>query len=78
MLQTLVNSVRKHLANYDMGDLPLRIDKTLDEQEMITVELERNGYQRAARFIRGHSHFMVTFARVAISEGRIYYALQMQ
>ncbi|MDG7044690.1 MAG: hypothetical protein JRN02_04875 [Nitrososphaerota archaeon] len=76
MLQTLVNSVRKHLANYDMGDLPLRIDKTLDEQEMITVELERNGYQRAARFIR--ARFMVTFARVAISEGRIYYALQMQ
>ncbi|MDG7048442.1 MAG: ISH6 family transposase, partial [Nitrososphaerota archaeon] len=71
MLQTLVNSVRKHLADDNMGALSLRIDKMLDELEMTAAELERKGYQRAARFIRGHSHFMVTFARVAISEGRM-------
>ncbi|MDG7043783.1 MAG: hypothetical protein JRN19_02030 [Nitrososphaerota archaeon] len=63
----LVNSVKKHLADEDMDALPLRIDRTLDELEMTAAELEGNGYRRAARFIR--ASFMVTFARVAISEG---------
>lgn len=70
MFHTLVNSVRKHLADKDMDVLSSRIDRTLDELEMTARELERSGYQRAARFIRAHSRFMVTFARVAISEGK--------
>jgi len=72
----LVNSAKKHLADEDMDALPLRIDVTLDELEMTAAELESNGYRRAARFIRGS--FMVTFARVAISEGREYLTLQTQ
>ena len=71
MFHVLVNSVRKHLADEDMDTLLLRIDRTLDELKVTAAELEGNGYRRAARFIRAHSHFMVTFARVAISEGRM-------
>ena len=67
MFHTFVNSVKKHLADEDMDALSLRIDRTLDELELTAAELERSGYQRAARFIRAHSHFMVTFARAAIS-----------
>lgn len=69
MFHVLVNSVKKHLAYEDMDILTLRINRTLDEPEMAAAELEGNGYQRAARFIRAHSHFMVTFARIVISEG---------
>ena len=73
VLQTLVNSVRKHLADKDMGALSVRIDKTLDELKTTAKELENNGYQRSARFIRACSHFMVTLARVAMSEGIKHY-----
>ncbi|MGC8662142.1 MAG: ISH6 family transposase, partial [Nitrososphaeria archaeon] len=70
VLQALVNSVKKHIMDKDMGALSSRIDKTLNELEALASELESSGYQRAARFIRAHAGFMVTFARVAISEGK--------
>ncbi|MGC8569505.1 MAG: hypothetical protein ACP5LW_05825 [Nitrososphaeria archaeon] len=44
MFHTLVNSVRKHLADKDMDALSLRIDRTFDELEMTTRKLERSGY----------------------------------
>ena len=71
MFHMLVNSVRKHLADEDMDALSLRIDITLDELKMTAAELEPNGYQKAAGFIRAYFHFMVTLARVALSEGRM-------
>ncbi|MDG6927323.1 MAG: transposase [Nitrososphaerota archaeon] len=73
ILHALVNSVKKHLVDKDMDAISLRVNKTLEELEAMAGELEKSGYQQAARFIRAHSHFMVTFARIAISEGRAIY-----
>jgi len=53
-----------------MNALSLRMDKTLDELEAVAEDLEKEWYERAARFIRAHSQLMVTFERVAL-EGRI-------
>ncbi|MGC9146173.1 MAG: transposase, partial [Nitrososphaeria archaeon] len=53
-----------------MNALSLRIDKTLEGYEAVAEDLEKEGYERAARFIRAHSQLMVTFARVAL-EGKI-------
>ncbi|MGC8593892.1 MAG: hypothetical protein ACP5LF_06375 [Nitrososphaeria archaeon] len=36
----------------DMNALSLRIDKKLEEYEAVAEDLEKEGYERAARFIR--------------------------
>jgi hypothetical protein len=73
ILFTLVNSVKKHLADKDMEKLKQRIDETLTELYTLAAELEKQGYPKAASFIVRNARFMVTFAELALEGVEIPY-----
>ena len=72
-LFTLVNSTNKHLKDKDYRSLQERIDKTLKTLNEIAGELEKDGYIRAAEFLKKNSRFVVTFAQLALQGIRIPY-----
>ena len=69
-LFTLVNSVRKHLADGDKRRLRRRIEATLKKLYGISRKLKREGYRSAATFVAKNATLMVTFAKLAL-EGKI-------
>ena len=58
---TIINSIKKHMVDKDMNAFSLRINKTLNELEVIGNDLEKDAYERATKFIRAHSQLMATF-----------------
>lgn len=73
ILFTLVNSVKRHLDDGDMGAMKKRIEYTLEELNELSKELKRNGYVRASEFIRKNARLMVTFAKLATENISIPY-----
>jgi hypothetical protein len=69
ILYSLVNSVRKHLADKDRDALSRRINSTLEELGRMADEMGEAGHVKTAVFIRSHARFMVTFAKVALERG---------
>jgi len=69
-LFTLVNSVKRHLADGDKRRLRRRIEATLKKLGSIARKLKREGYRGAARFVAKNAMLMVTFAKLAL-EGKI-------
>ena len=66
ILQTLRNSVKKHLADRDFERLKWRISWALRELDRLSRELFLDGLDMVARFIRNAANYMVTFARLAM------------
>jgi transposase-like protein len=66
ILQTLRNSVKKHLADGDFERLKWRISRSLRELDGLSRELFLDGLDTVARFIRNAANYMVTFARLAM------------
>jgi len=69
-LFTLVNSVKRHLADGDKRRLRRRIEATLKKLYGISRKLKREGYRSAATFVAKNATLMVTFAKLAL-EGKI-------
>ena len=67
-METLRNSVNKHLADKDFERLKWRISWTLSELDKLSRELLLDGLDMVARFIRNAANYMVTFARLAMKE----------
>jgi hypothetical protein len=67
VLQTLHNSVNKHLADRNFERLKWRIGWTLSELEKIGCELAHRGLETVAKFIRNSANYMVTYARLAMA-----------
>lgn len=72
-LFTLVKSTQKCLKDKDNDRLQKRIDQTLRALHKIARELEKDGYVRAAEFIKRKGRFMVTFAELALEGIKIPY-----
>jgi len=68
ILETLHNSVNKHLADKDFERLKWRISWTLSELDKLSRELLEDGLDTVARFIRNAANYMVTFAKLAVKE----------
>ena len=68
ILETLHNSVNKHLADKDFERLKWRISWTLLELDKLSGELFLDGLDTVARFIRNAANYLVTFARLAVKE----------
>jgi len=66
VLETLRNSVRKHVLDGDFERLKWRIDWALLKLEMLSQELVLDGLETVARFVRNAANYMVTFARLAM------------
>ncbi len=66
ILQTLRNSVRKHLADRDFERLKWRIGWALSELDRLSRELVDDGLDTVGRFIRNAANYMVTFAKLAM------------
>ena len=66
ILETLHNSVNKHLADQNFERLQWRISWTLLELEKLSRELLLDGLDTVARFIRNAANYLVTFARLAV------------
>ena len=66
ILQTLRNSVKKHLVDRDFERLKWRISWALRELDGLSRELFLDGLDTVARFIRNAANYMVTFARLAM------------
>jgi hypothetical protein len=73
LLYTLVNSVKKHLEDYDGDALRNRIESTVKGLIALAGHLKMKGYQKTAAFIRSNARFMVTFAKLALKNIRIPY-----
>ena len=67
IVQTLHNSVNKHVADGDFERLKKRIGWTLCELEKISSGLAQKGLGTVAKFIRNCANYMVTYARLAIA-----------
>ncbi len=72
-LFTLVNSTKKHLEDKDYDSLQERIDKTLKTLNEMARQLQDDGYNRAAEFLKKNSRFVLTFAQLALLGIRIPY-----
>lgn len=68
VLETLHNSVNKHLADGDFERLRWRITWTLEKLGELGEELERDGLGVVARFIKNAGNYLVTFGRLALKE----------
>jgi transposase-like protein len=66
VLETLRNSVNKHLADKDFERLKWRISWTLSELDNLSRELLVDGLDTVARFIRNSANYLVTFAKLAM------------
>ena len=66
ILETLHNSVNRHLADQNFERLQWRISWTLLELEKLSRELLLDGLDTVARFIRNSANYLVTFARLAV------------
>ena len=66
ILETLHNSVNKHLADQNFERLRWRISWALLELEKLSGELLLDGLDSIARFVRNAANYMVTFARLAV------------
>jgi hypothetical protein len=71
ILETLHNSVNKHLGDKDFGRLEWRVGWTLSELDKLSSELLVDGVETVARFIRNAANYLVTFAKLAMKEGCI-------
>ena len=71
-LYTLVNSVKKHLKDSNTKRLSERIESTIRFlKEDLSEELIEKGYIKAAVFVKSHARFMVTFAKIALTTGKV-------
>jgi hypothetical protein len=71
-LYTLVNSVKKHLKDGNARRLSKRIESTISFlKEDLFVQLKEKGYVKAAVFVKSHARFMVTFAKIALTTGKV-------
>jgi transposase-like protein len=68
ILETLHNSVNKHLADKNFERLKWRISWALSELDKLSRELLLDGLDTVARFIRNAANYLVTFARLAVKE----------
>jgi len=68
ILETLRNSVRKHLVDKDFDRLQWRISWTLSELNRVSRVLLSDGLETVARFIRHAANYLVTFARLAMKK----------
>ena len=68
VLETLHNSVNKHLADRDFERLKWRIDWTLSELDNISRALLEDGLDTVARFIKNAANYLVTFAKLALKD----------
>jgi len=71
-LYTLVNSVKKHLKDGNAKRLSERIESTIRFlKEDLFEQLDEKGYAKAAVFVKSHARFMVTFAKIALTTGKV-------
>jgi len=77
LLYTLVNSVKKHLEDYDGEALRNRIESTVKGLIALAERLKMKGYPKTAAFIKSNARFMVTFAKLALKNMRIPYTSNM-
>jgi transposase-like protein len=68
ILETLHNSVNKHLADKNFERLNCRISWALSKLEGLSRELLLDGLDTVARFVRNAANYLVTFARLALKE----------
>ncbi len=68
ILETLRNSVKKHLVDMDFDRLQWRIGWTLSELNLLSRELLSDGLETVARFIRHAANYLVTFARLTMKK----------
>jgi hypothetical protein len=68
ILETLHNSVSKHVADKDFERLKWRVSWALSELDNLSTELLVDGLDTVARFIRNAANYLVTFARLAMKE----------
>jgi len=73
LLYTLVNSVKKHLEDYDGEALRNRIESTVKGLIALAERLKMKGYPKTAAFIKSNAKFMVTFAKLALKNIQIPY-----
>jgi len=73
LLYTLVNSVKKHLEDYDGEALRKRIESTVKGLIALAEHLKMKGYPKTAAFIKSNARFMVTFAKLALKNIQIPY-----
>jgi transposase-like protein len=69
ILYTLVNSVRKHLEDQNRKRLSQRFESTIKELSSVSKRMKRRGHLKTWLFIKSHSRIMVTFAKIALTEG---------
>ena len=72
-LYTLVNSVKKHLEDYDEETLERRIESTVKNLITLAEHLKLKGYPKTATFIKSNATFTVTFAKLALKNTQIPY-----
>ena len=72
-LYTLVNSVKKHLEDYDGEALRNRIESTVKGLMALAENLKLKSYPKTAAFIKSNARFMVTFAKLALKNIQIPY-----
>ncbi|MCL4344165.1 MAG: transposase [Nitrososphaerota archaeon] len=77
ILFTLVNSVKKHRKDGNLGAIEERVSNTLKELNDLADKLAGMNYRKAAEFIRENSLFMVTFAKLAVQGKDIPYTSNM-
>ena len=70
ILYPLKNSVNKHMIDGNIKALRKMVNSTVDELKKIAKDLSMMGCTKTAVFIRDYSNFMVTFARLAVEDGR--------
>ena len=71
-LYTLVNSVKKHLKDGNAKRLSKRIESTIGFlKKDLSEQLKEKGYVKAATFVKSHARFMVTFAKIALTTGKV-------
>jgi len=73
LLYTLVNSVKKHLEDYDGEALRNRIESTVKDLIALAEHLKLKGYPKTAAFIKSNARFIVTFAKLALKNIQIPY-----
>jgi hypothetical protein len=73
LLYTLVNSVKKHLEDYDGEALRNRIESTVKDLIVLAERLKMKGYPKTAALIKSNARFMVTFAKLALKNIQIPY-----
>ena len=68
ILETLRNSVNKHLVDKDFERLKWRIEWALFKLEELSQELFLDGLDVVARFVRNAANYLVTFAKLAMKK----------